>query len=126
MKQTYYSIRTVVATSEAEAIEAVELGYFDKENELCDKVLTKSELIRLLMAQKPTRNYYIEIPKENQRVNKNSSVIYVDNKLGIEWDGGKKLICLYGRGEAIKKARMFNGKARLLVGKPDKNIHLYL
>jgi hypothetical protein len=37
-----------------------------------------------------------------------------------------KLICLYTRGEALKKARLFNGKAEKFKGTPNKKKHLFV
>ncbi len=48
---TYYHIRTIKAKNQNEALECVENGYFDEENDLCDKVLTAEELIRELLMQ---------------------------------------------------------------------------
>lgn len=46
MKKTkiYYQIRVIKAKTKKEAVDCVELGYFDEENKLCDKVFTKEEL----------------------------------------------------------------------------------
>ena len=35
-------------------------------------------------------------------------------------------ICLYTRGEAIKKARLFNAKAKKFEGKPNKRKHYFV
>jgi hypothetical protein len=48
--EAYYSVRVVIASSEKEAIEMVQEEIFEEEDELdlCDKVLTREELIKAL------------------------------------------------------------------------------
>jgi dsDNA-binding SOS-regulon protein len=48
---TYYSVRTIRATSKKEAVEKVEDGEFDEMHEMCDEVLTTEELIKQLLLQ---------------------------------------------------------------------------
>lgn len=59
--QTYYSIRTVKATSKQKATERVKDGFFDETQSICDKVLTKKELL-------------IELKKANKRKPEKSDV----------------------------------------------------
>lgn len=48
---TYYSVRTIKAETQDEAISKVEDGEFDESHELCDRVLTTEELIKELLLQ---------------------------------------------------------------------------
>lgn len=47
-KQIYFSIRTILGTDTENAIEQIEGENFDESHELCDKVLTKEELLKAL------------------------------------------------------------------------------
>ena len=49
--ETYYSIRTMIASSEREAIDKIEQQDFDESNPICDRVVTLDELKRLLEDQ---------------------------------------------------------------------------
>ena len=127
MKEFYFSIRTVIATSQADAIKKIETERFNESHELSDKVLTESELRRILNGEKPKQNYVVEVP---DNYNKSlSKLIYLGNgnvKSGVlatDIFKGKVLICVYSRGEAVKKARMFGGKAKLFKEKIDKKKH---
>jgi len=48
VEKTYCSIRIVKAKSRAEAIEKVEDGKFEETHSLCDVVMTRKELKKLL------------------------------------------------------------------------------
>lgn len=56
-KETYYSVRTVVATSEHTAIDKVQMGNFDERHPLCDKVLTKTQLLDALKEKVKSRYF---------------------------------------------------------------------
>lgn len=132
MKEFYFSIRTVIATSQADAIKKIETERFNESHELSDKVLTESELRRILNWQKPQQNYVVEIklgyvvggsgltPASFQKP------LLKDGLLATDIFKGKVLICVYSRGEAVKKARMFGGKAKLFKEKIDKKKHYIL
>jgi hypothetical protein len=60
-EKTYYSVRTIKAKTQYEAITKVEDGDFDEMHELCDEVLTTEELIKKLLLQ-----------LENEKSNKKS------------------------------------------------------
>lgn len=47
-KEIYFSIRTVKAKNTEDAIEEVISGNFDESHDMCDKVLTKEELVKEL------------------------------------------------------------------------------
>lgn len=49
--KTYYSIRTIKAKTPVEALEKVQDGDFDEENDLCDRILTTEDLIKELLLQ---------------------------------------------------------------------------
>ena len=49
----------------------------------------------------------------------------VDGYLGFNTKE-KKLTCLYTRGDAIKKARIFNGKIEKFTGTPNKKKHYFV
>lgn len=126
MKEFYFSIRTVVATSQADAIKKIEAERFNESHELSDKVLTESELRRILNGEKPKQNYVVEVPEKawvtSFSLSKNPPV-KKDGLLATDIFKGKILICVYSRGEAVKKARMFGGKAKLFKEKIDKKKH---
>lgn len=107
MKQIYFSIRVVEATSEAKAVQKVQNEIFNESHPLSDKVLTHNELQRFLNGQKPRQNYVVEVP--NIKMKKTTNV---NGLLATSHVKGKTLICIYSRGEAIKKARLFGGKAK--------------
>ena len=44
MKKTYYSVRTVIASSKKEAIKKIENGEFDETDALCDIVFSQKEI----------------------------------------------------------------------------------
>lgn len=119
MKQTYYSIRTVVASTENKAIKMVEDGDFSEADPICDKVVTKEELIRILTGKPEPTNWVVEIPDDIQ--NKLTSTR--DGMLATNHIKGKVLICVYDRGTAIKKARLFGGKAKQYKGKLSNRKH---
>lgn len=48
----YYSIRVIQAESEDEALEKIYHDDFDESDDLCDKILTKEELIKELAIAK--------------------------------------------------------------------------
>lgn len=120
MKEFYFSIRTVIATSQADAIKKIDTERFNESHELSDKVLTESELRRILNGQKPQQNYVVEVNTVNGGFQK---PLLKDSLLATDIFKGKVLICVYSRGEAIKKARMFGGKAKLFKEKIDKKKH---
>lgn len=120
MKEFYFSIRTVIATSQADAIRKIEAGRFDESHQLSDKVLTESELRRILNGEKHKKAYIVEIPENNIFTDR---PLLKDGFLATDHIKGKVLICIYSRGEAIKKARLFDGKAKLFNGKIDKKKH---
>jgi hypothetical protein len=121
MKEFYFSIRTVIATSQADAIKKIETERFNESHELSDKVLTESELRRILNGQKPQQNYVVEVTNTvNGGLQK---PLLKDSLLATDIFKGKVLICVYSRGEAVKKARMFGGKAKLFKEKIDKKKH---
>lgn len=68
---------------------------------------------------KPKKTYFVvENPeKETLTVNGMLAANFLLN--------GKKLICLYSRSEAIRKARMFNGKAKMFKGTPNEDEHYF-
>lgn len=49
----------------------------------------------------------------------------VDGYLGFVTKKSKQ-ICLYSRGQALKKARFFNGRAEKFKGTPNKKKHLFV
>ena len=121
MKEFYFSIRTVIATSQADAIKKIEAERFNETHELSDKVLTESELRRILNGDKPKQNYVVEITHKTSH-----QTLLKDSLLATDIFNGKVLICVYSRGEAIKKARVFGGKAKLFKGKIDNKKHYIL
>lgn len=123
MKEFYFSIRTVIATSQADAIKKIETERFNESHELSDKVLTESELRRILNGQKPQQNYVVEVTSHPASFQK---PLLKDGLLATDIFKGKVLICVYSRGEAVKKARMFGGKAKLFKEKIDKKKHYIL
>lgn len=116
MKQIYYSIRVVEATSENSAINKIHAGKFNEQDELCDKVLTKSELLHALNGTKPKSNWIVEVSKDKKTTQINGMLATCHVK-------DLTLICIYSRGEAIKKARMFDGKAKLYTEKLNPKKH---
>jgi len=126
MKEFYFSIRTVIATSQADAIKKIETERFNESHELSDKVLTESELRRILNGQKPQQNYVVEVKSNGGGGWAPSSFqkpLLKDGLLATDIFKGKVLICVYSRGEAVKKARMFGGKAKLFKEKIDNKKH---
>jgi len=121
MKEFYFSIRTVIATSQADAIKKIEAERFNESHELSDKVLTESELRRILNGEKPKQNYVVEITHKTSH-----QTLLKDGLLATDIFNGKILICVYSRGEAIKKARIFGGKAKLFKEKINKKKHYIL
>lgn len=118
MKQTYYSIRTITASSQKEALSKVLDEDFSENDPICDMILTKSELINKLNYLKQPQNYVVEIPEELFKL-----VLTKEGYLATDHIRGKILICLYTRGNAINKARLFGGKAKLFKDKINSKKH---
>jgi len=120
MKQTYYSIRTVVAKSAFEALNKIANEKFDTSNDLCDKVFTLKALEQELARQKPIIQWVVKV-KDISKHTKNPDNVNKDGYLQF----ANKIVC-YTRGTAIKKARIFNGKTEKLTVKFNKKKHIII
>ena len=74
--------------------------------------------LRFVKKSAPTPALYMVIVDKNSLDEKDQRV---DGYLGFA-----KKICLYGRGDAIRKSRIFNGKAVMFKGKPNKRKHYFV
>jgi len=76
--------------------------------------------LRFVKKSAPTPALYVVAVDKNSLDQKDQRV---DGFLGFANKDKVMKICLYGRGDAIKKARIFKGKAVMFKGKPNKRKH---
>lgn len=79
--------------------------------------------LRFVKKSAPTPTLYMVAVDKNSLDQKDQRV---DGFLGFSNKDKVMKICLYSRGEAIKKARIFRGKAVKFKGKPNKRKHYFV